>query len=174
MTHTSSMQEQRFALTDHASWENSSLSEHVQLHSSGKISNQHHVSCETSKINPENILNIVEVRLMEMVLCLVHVCLNDTRGSQGEGNPDAEDCGFVDDAIVTPVQEESDPVDNETDEDEGNNNNESSKGPSNADAFSALKTAMERYEQQSAVLLKRVRDLAAKKTKVYNGTEKNK
>ncbi|GFW15159.1 hypothetical protein TNCV_173061 [Trichonephila clavipes] len=46
------------------------------------------------------------------------------------------------DEIVTSVREESDPVDDETDEDE-DNNNESSKGPSNADAFSALETAME-------------------------------
>ncbi|GFX22662.1 hypothetical protein TNCV_2993971 [Trichonephila clavipes] len=45
---------------------------------------------------------------------------------------DAEDCGFKilnDDQIVTPVQKESNPVDDERDEDEGNNN-ESSKGPS--------------------------------------------
>ncbi|GFU57188.1 histone-lysine N-methyltransferase SETMAR [Trichonephila clavipes] len=51
-----------------------------------------------------------------------------------------EDCGFQmlnDDEIVTSVQEESDTVDRE------NNNNESSKGPSNADRFSALETAME-------------------------------
>ncbi|GFW86460.1 hypothetical protein TNCV_4332441 [Trichonephila clavipes] len=45
--------------------------------------------------------------------------------------------------IVTPVQEESDLVNNETDEDEDNNNDESIKGPSYADAFSALETAME-------------------------------
>jgi len=85
---------------------------------------------------------------------------------------DAEDCGFQmlnDDEIVTSVQEESDPVDDETDEDEDNNNNESSKGPLNADAFAALETAMEWYEQQSEccptqlLLLKRIRDLAAKK-----------
>ncbi|GFV59164.1 uncharacterized protein TNCV_2339051 [Trichonephila clavipes] len=60
---------------------------------------------------------------------------------------DAEDCGFQvlnDDEIVTFVQEESDLVDDQTDEDEDNSNNsESSKGPSNADAFSALETAME-------------------------------
>ncbi|GFS55074.1 hypothetical protein TNCV_2441511 [Trichonephila clavipes] len=49
----------------------------------------------------------------------------------------------------TSVQEESDPVDDETDEDKDHNNNESSKSPSNAAAFSALKTAMEWYEQQS-------------------------
>ncbi|GFV99408.1 uncharacterized protein TNCV_1513781 [Trichonephila clavipes] len=58
---------------------------------------------------------------------------------------DTKDCGFQilnDDGIVTSVQEESDPVDSEADEDEGNNN-ESSKGASNADAFSALETAME-------------------------------
>ncbi|GFW84531.1 hypothetical protein TNCV_457121 [Trichonephila clavipes] len=45
-----------------------------------------------------------------------------------------------DDEIVTFVQEESDPVDDETDE--GDDNNESSKGPSNADVFSALEIAM--------------------------------
>ncbi|GFT30431.1 hypothetical protein TNCV_2377221 [Trichonephila clavipes] len=56
------------------------------------------------------------------------------------------------DEIVTSVAEESDPVDDETDEDEENNNNESSKGLSKADAFSALETIMEWYEQ-SAVLL---------------------
>ncbi|GFS67669.1 uncharacterized protein TNCV_4363561 [Trichonephila clavipes] len=64
---------------------------------------------------------------------------------------DAEDCGFQmlnDDEIVTSVREESDPVDDEMDEN-GDNNNESSKCPSNADAFSALETAMEWYEQQS-------------------------
>ncbi|GFU17534.1 uncharacterized protein TNCV_5069381 [Trichonephila clavipes] len=69
---------------------------------------------------------------------------------------DAEDCGFQmlnDDEIAISEQEESDPVDDETDGDEDNNNNESSKGPLKADAFSALQTAMEWYEQQSAVLL---------------------
>ncbi|GFW14211.1 hypothetical protein TNCV_3548001 [Trichonephila clavipes] len=59
----------------------------------------------------------------------------------------------------------------ETEEDEDNNNNESSKGPSNADAFYALETAMEWYEQQAEcsptqlLLLKRIRDRAAKKRK---------
>ncbi|GFS60079.1 retrovirus-related Pol polyprotein from transposon opus [Trichonephila clavipes] len=85
---------------------------------------------------------------------------------------DAEDSdGFQmlnDDENVISVQAESDPVDDETDEDE-DNNNESSKDPSNAGAFSALETAMEWYEQQSEycptqlLLLKRIRDLAAKK-----------
>ncbi|GFU17207.1 transposable element Tc1 transposase [Trichonephila clavipes] len=59
---------------------------------------------------------------------------------------DAEDCGFQmlnDNETVTSVQEQSDPVDDETDEDQGSNNNKSSKGPSNADAFSVLETAME-------------------------------
>ncbi|GFV22239.1 uncharacterized protein TNCV_4564421 [Trichonephila clavipes] len=59
---------------------------------------------------------------------------------------DAEDCGFQmlnDDEIVTSVQEESDHVDDETYEDEDNNNSESSKGPLNADEFTALETAME-------------------------------
>ncbi|GFV07603.1 uncharacterized protein TNCV_4941071 [Trichonephila clavipes] len=64
---------------------------------------------------------------------------------------DAEDCGFQmlnDEEIVTSVQAESDPVDDETDEDE-DNNNVSSKVPSNAGVFSALETAMEWYEQQT-------------------------
>ncbi|GFW42192.1 uncharacterized protein TNCV_1206481 [Trichonephila clavipes] len=51
--------------------------------------------------------------------------------------------------IVTSVQAESDPVDDQTDEDE-DNNNESSKGPSNAGAFSALETAIE-YEANPQV-----------------------
>ncbi|GFW36473.1 uncharacterized protein TNCV_1344341 [Trichonephila clavipes] len=72
------------------------------------------------------------------------------------------------DEIVTSVQAESDPVDDETDEDK-DNNNESSKGLSNAGAFSVLETAMEWYEQQSEccptqlLLLKRIRDIAGKK-----------
>ncbi|GFU24982.1 hypothetical protein TNCV_2844761 [Trichonephila clavipes] len=60
---------------------------------------------------------------------------------------DEEDCGFqmlYCDEIVTSVQEESDSVDDKMEEEE-NNNNESSKDPSNADAFSALETAMEYY-----------------------------
>ncbi|GFW78187.1 hypothetical protein TNCV_136561 [Trichonephila clavipes] len=64
---------------------------------------------------------------------------------------DAEDCGFQmlnDDEIVTSMQEEADPVDDETEEDEDNNNKESSKGPSNAEVFSALEIAMEWYEKQ--------------------------
>ncbi|PRD35856.1 UNVERIFIED_CONTAM: hypothetical protein NCL1_10302 [Trichonephila clavipes] len=83
---------------------------------------------------------------------------------------DAEDCGFQmlnDDKIVTSVQEESDPVDDETDDDE--DNNESSKGSSNAELLSALRIAMEWYEQQSEccptqlLLFKRIKDLATKK-----------
>ncbi|GFX41838.1 hypothetical protein TNCV_389511 [Trichonephila clavipes] len=65
------------------------------------------------------------------------------------------------------MQEESDPVDDERDEDQVNNN-ESSKNPSNADVFSVLETAMEWYEQQSECcstqlqLLKSIRDLSTK------------
>ncbi|GFU29067.1 uncharacterized protein TNCV_4836771 [Trichonephila clavipes] len=72
-----------------------------------------------------------------------------------------------DDEIVISVKAESDPVNNETDKDE-DNNNESSKDPSNAGAFLALDTAMEWYEQQleccptQLLLLKRIRGLAAK------------
>ncbi|GFV35410.1 uncharacterized protein TNCV_3204421 [Trichonephila clavipes] len=64
---------------------------------------------------------------------------------------DAEDCAFQmlnDDEIVTSGQEESHPVNDETYVDE-NINNESNKSLSSADAFSALETAMEWYEQQS-------------------------
>ncbi|GFY00609.1 uncharacterized protein TNCV_2140041 [Trichonephila clavipes] len=55
--------------------------------------------------------------------------------------------------------------------DDENNNSESSKGPSNADVFSELETAMEWYEQQSEccptqlLQFKRIRDLVAKKQK---------
>ncbi|GFW38695.1 uncharacterized protein TNCV_3880621 [Trichonephila clavipes] len=87
-----------------------------------------------------------------------------------------------DDEIVTSVQEESDPVDDETDEDKDNNSRQSNKGLSNADAFSALETAMGWYEQrQSAVLLnyccskkKANQKPCSENTKVYNGTVKNK
>ncbi|GFX63360.1 uncharacterized protein TNCV_3619631 [Trichonephila clavipes] len=69
--------------------------------------------------------------------------------------------------IVTSMQEESDPVEDETDEDE--DNNESSKGPSNPGMLSLLETAMEWYKQQSEccptqlLLLKRIRDLVQRK-----------
>ncbi|GFS98787.1 hypothetical protein TNCV_753961 [Trichonephila clavipes] len=52
------------------------------------------------------------------------------------------------------------------------------KGPSNADSFSALETAMEWYEQHSEgcptqlLLFKRIRDLAAKKNGVQWYSEK--
>ncbi|GFW84611.1 uncharacterized protein TNCV_4646211 [Trichonephila clavipes] len=71
--------------------------------------------------------------------------------------------------IGTSVQEVSDNVDDQTEEDEGNNNNESINAPSNADEFSALETNRKWYEQQSEccptqlLLLERIRDLAAKK-----------
>ncbi|GFX50690.1 hypothetical protein TNCV_2722761 [Trichonephila clavipes] len=68
---------------------------------------------------------------------------------------DTENCALQmlsDDEIVTSVQEKSDSVDDETDENE-DNNNESSKGPSNAVAFSALETAMLWYDQQSECCL---------------------
>ncbi|GFU85380.1 hypothetical protein TNCV_2386841 [Trichonephila clavipes] len=80
---------------------------------------------------------------------------------------DAEDCGFQmlnDGEIVTSVQEESYPVDDETDEDEDNN-----RDPPNVDAFSALETAVECYEQPSGccptqlLLFQRISDLATKK-----------
>ncbi|GFX98358.1 hypothetical protein TNCV_4001271 [Trichonephila clavipes] len=84
---------------------------------------------------------------------------------------------LYDDEIVTFVQEESDLVDDEADEDEDNNNKESSKGPSNAEMFSTLETAMERYEQQSEwrptplLLLKRIKRHCTKIMKVYNGVD---
>ncbi|GFT49208.1 uncharacterized protein TNCV_2860461 [Trichonephila clavipes] len=88
---------------------------------------------------------------------------------------DAEDCELqmlTDHEIVTSMQEESDPANDETDGYEDNKNKESSKGPSNADAFSVLESSMEWYEYQSEccptqlLLLKRIRDLAAKKKSV--------
>ncbi|PRD26600.1 UNVERIFIED_CONTAM: Potassium voltage-gated channel subfamily KQT member 1 [Trichonephila clavipes] len=60
-----------------------------------------------------------------------------------------------DDEIVTSVQEESDPVDDEMDEDEDNYNNENSKGPSNADCCPTQLLA-----------LKRVKSPCSKKTKI--------
>ncbi|GFY01425.1 uncharacterized protein TNCV_850331 [Trichonephila clavipes] len=84
------------------------------------------------------------------------------------------------DEIVISVQEESDPVDDKTNEDEDiNNNNESNKGSSNADAFSALETAMEWYEQQNAVLLnycssRELETLQRKNEGVQYGAAKNK
>ncbi|GFV05107.1 hypothetical protein TNCV_223211 [Trichonephila clavipes] len=58
---------------------------------------------------------------------------------------DAENYSFQmlnDDEIGISLQEESHPVDDETDEGEDSDNNESSKSSSNDDAFSALETAM--------------------------------
>ncbi|GFU27216.1 hypothetical protein TNCV_3623571 [Trichonephila clavipes] len=71
-----------------------------------------------------------------------------------------------DNEIVTSVQEESDHVGDETDVDK--DNNDCSKGPSNADAFSVLETSLEWYEQQSEccpsqlLLLKRIRPCSEK------------
>ncbi|GFV65573.1 hypothetical protein TNCV_778591 [Trichonephila clavipes] len=93
---------------------------------------------------------------------------------------DAEDCGFQmlnDDEIVTSVQEESDPVDDETEEGEDNNNNESSKGPSNADAFSALETVVRttnRVKFYSTTAARENQRHCCEKTKVYSSTSKKK
>ncbi|GFT42334.1 uncharacterized protein TNCV_1786331 [Trichonephila clavipes] len=68
--------------------------------------------------------------------------------------------------IVTSVQAESGPVDDERGVNE-ENNNESSKGPSNAGAFSALETDVRTtitvLSYSTTVAQKRIRDLAAKK-----------
>ncbi|GFW40026.1 uncharacterized protein TNCV_5117091 [Trichonephila clavipes] len=56
------------------------------------------------------------------------------------------------DEIVTSIQAESDPVDEETDKDE-DNNNESRKDPLNAGVISTLEIAMKWYVPQSSVLL---------------------
>ncbi|GFW55247.1 uncharacterized protein TNCV_116331 [Trichonephila clavipes] len=83
-----------------------------------------------------------------------------------------------DDEIATFVQEESNSVDDETDKHEDNNHNKSSKSASNADAFCALETAMEWYEQQSECcptqlqLIKKNRRPCSEKT-LQNGTAKN-
>ncbi|GFS63124.1 hypothetical protein TNCV_3743591 [Trichonephila clavipes] len=83
-----------------------------------------------------------------------------------------------DDEIVTSVKAESDPFYDETDGDE-DNNNESSKGPSNAGTFSALETAMEYFEQQSGLsnsitTAQENQRSCSERTKVYNRTAKNK
>ncbi|GFT58865.1 hypothetical protein TNCV_185111 [Trichonephila clavipes] len=60
--------------------------------------------------------------------------------------PPCQGCEFQmlnDDVIVTSMQEEFDPVGDETGQDEDNNNDESIKGSSNTDVFSALETAKE-------------------------------
>ncbi|GFT23440.1 uncharacterized protein TNCV_2016961 [Trichonephila clavipes] len=94
---------------------------------------------------------------------------------------DEEDCGFQmlnDDEIVTSVQEESNPVDDETDEDE-DNSNESSKGSSNAMAFSALdsyggvRTTIRGLSYSTTAAQENQRP-CSEKTKMYNGTAKNK
>ncbi|GFY19154.1 hypothetical protein TNCV_4225181 [Trichonephila clavipes] len=83
-----------------------------------------------------------------------------------------------DDKIVTSVQEESNCVEDEMNEDENNNNNESSKDPINVDVFSALKITMERFEQQSGccptqlLLLKRFETLQRKNEDVQCYNEK--
>ncbi|GFW18287.1 hypothetical protein TNCV_4008261 [Trichonephila clavipes] len=88
---------------------------------------------------------------------------------------DAEDWISNANEIVTSMQE-SNPVDDEMNEDE---DNESSKGPSNADLFSVLETAMKWYKQQSRVLsysttaAQENHETLQQKTKVYNGTAKN-
>ncbi|GFY02865.1 uncharacterized protein TNCV_3507451 [Trichonephila clavipes] len=97
---------------------------------------------------------------------------------------DAEDCEFQmlnDDESVTSVQEESNPVADEADEDEGSNNNESSKGPTNVDTFSALEAVWSASNNnQSAVLLNycccsRESSVSLqRKAKVYNGITINK
>ncbi|GFX04162.1 uncharacterized protein TNCV_3973111 [Trichonephila clavipes] len=96
---------------------------------------------------------------------------------------DAEDCGFHmlnDDEIVTSVQEEFDPVYEETDEDD-NNNNESSKGPSNANARVFCVSDSYGMERKTIGVLSYSTTAAqenqrpcSEKTKVYRGTEKNK
>ncbi|PRD29644.1 UNVERIFIED_CONTAM: hypothetical protein NCL1_28771 [Trichonephila clavipes] len=56
----------------------------------------------------------------------IHQSIADTKDVETWMPCDAEDCGFQmlnDDEIVTSVQEESDPVDDETDEDEDNTTN---------------------------------------------------
>ncbi|GFX77332.1 hypothetical protein TNCV_5064581 [Trichonephila clavipes] len=79
-----------------------------------------------------------------------------------------------DDEIVASIQEESDLVDDKTDEDE-DNNNESNKGPSNANAFSMLdsygvvRTTIKVLSYSTTTAQENQRPFS-KKTKVYNGT----
>ncbi|GFV31284.1 hypothetical protein TNCV_1640361 [Trichonephila clavipes] len=73
---------------------------------------------------------------------------------------------------------ESDPADNETNEDEDNNSNESSKGASNADAFCVRDSygvvRTNRVLSYSTIAAQENQRSCSEKTKVYNGTAKNK
>ncbi|GFX16240.1 uncharacterized protein TNCV_4704941 [Trichonephila clavipes] len=88
---------------------------------------------------------------------------------------DAEDCRFQtmlnDDEIATSKHEESDPVNDVTDENEDNNNNESSKGPSNAGRVFCVEWYEQKSERCPTQLLllkkKRIKDLAAKKRRLF-------
>ncbi|GFU62114.1 hypothetical protein TNCV_2671601 [Trichonephila clavipes] len=74
----------------------------------------------------------------------------------GISRKQCEDYGFQilnNDEIVVFVQEESDPVDDETDKDE-DNNNESDKAPSNADAFFCVRDSNGiNFEQKGSAFL---------------------
>ncbi|GFV72898.1 uncharacterized protein TNCV_1974451 [Trichonephila clavipes] len=94
------------------------------------------LSCELTNDHWEDITELCPISICGYQECYeeyVETCMEH----------DADDCAFQmlnQDEIVTSKLEEFDHVDNELDEDEGNNNNESSKAPSNADVFSALET----------------------------------
>ncbi|GFX51357.1 jerky protein homolog-like [Trichonephila clavipes] len=79
--------------------------------------------------------------------------------------------------IVTFVQEESDPVDDEMDEDEDKNNSKSSKGPSNIfcirDSCGMVRITIRVLSYSTAAAIENQTPYS-EKTKVYNGTEKNK
>ncbi|GFV83416.1 hypothetical protein TNCV_3055631 [Trichonephila clavipes] len=73
------------------------------------------------------------------------------------------------------LQDKSDPVNDETDEDD--NNNKSSTGPSNADAFSALEIVVRttiKVLSYSTTAAQENQRPCSEKTKVYNGTAENK
>ncbi|GFU03185.1 hypothetical protein TNCV_2720831 [Trichonephila clavipes] len=94
---------------------------------------------------------------------------------------DAKDWGFQmlnDDEIEISVQEESDSVDDKTDEDEDNNSNESIKVSLNSvscvrDSYGVVRTTI-RMLSYSTTAVQENQRLSSEKSKVYNGTAKNK
>ncbi|GFT39268.1 hypothetical protein TNCV_2421971 [Trichonephila clavipes] len=74
---------------------------------------------------------------------------------------------------LTSVHEKSNPVDDETDEDEYNNNNESSKGFCVRDSYGVVRTTIRRLSYLTTDAQENQRPYS-EKTKVYKNTAKNK
>ncbi|PRD30422.1 UNVERIFIED_CONTAM: hypothetical protein NCL1_26484 [Trichonephila clavipes] len=114
----------------------------------------------------------------EYQLCPINTRISSMRGRSRNTwmAYDAEGCGFQmlnDDEIVTSVQKESDPVDDETNEDVDNNNNKSSKGPSMlTHSYGVVRTTIRVLFYSTTAAQENQRPCSGK-TKMYNGTAKN-